>query len=258
MHFVDGELCEQSVSSLESVPKSFVGDIKFSRPFSVSLGYAINGQSLVCSGVVRLFQMGSPAAITRLIVAIVVNSIKGVLGRGRIAHIFKKSFKTILPPVAHGYSSATILGVVRAGWEKTPRLHCEPHAPKPAFFAFIYGCSMFHAVLSQPFSTALNTGITQTRSQIVRLYKLLIPAIALTQPEMVFSDLPFAGTFPCMRKSENNKLPKLLTNQVTFLHRIFLCLLALGTAPGESECYQHSPARGCSYFKLDLAFSHAV
>jgi hypothetical protein len=107
-------------------------------PVRLIHGNAIKGNflSTYARSVVCLLFSSSPSAVTRLIISITINAIKGMFFRGRFAHIAQKLLKVIDPFKADFYSFLNmpfISRIIREGVTST--LHVSPCL---IFFSFCH------------------------------------------------------------------------------------------------------------------------
>lgn len=74
----------------------------------------------------RLFYAGCPSAVARLVAAIVVDSVDGVLRRWFRAHVFKERRKAVSPSVAHGYPPSSVETKLVVSWVVATADHLRP------------------------------------------------------------------------------------------------------------------------------------
>lgn len=66
-----------------------------------------------------------PSTIFGIVVSIIVNSIKSQ-AIGSFSHIFEKCKKVIFPRIAHGYSSGSVIFILRSLWVVASLNHSSP------------------------------------------------------------------------------------------------------------------------------------
>ncbi len=112
---------------LNPYPDSVIGKVKFIAPqfqrFFNSFQSGIDRVSFIKS----LYIIGRPAHITRLIIAINIYTIYGVLTGRASSHAFVERFKTVLPFFTHRNASAAVKLVLDRIRVQTPRLHMTPY-----------------------------------------------------------------------------------------------------------------------------------
>ena len=99
----------------------------------------------VAAGVAELGVPISPAAVARLIVAVAVYTIKGILLTGSLTHIFKEILE-VVPAITYGYTSATIILIPSTIRAVTPLVHFLPTDICQAFLSALAIVAMFYIV----------------------------------------------------------------------------------------------------------------
>lgn len=148
--------------------------INFSSPLSNRLAAVIERDSDGVASVIRLLPCGCPAAISRFIVAVVVDAVKRVTATRSQPHVVVEVFKRVSPTVTNLDTTAAIIGVARITLVGTPR-----NQPVPRF---VLGCSC-QAML--PFMMVTSATSCFPGDQARRGYGLLVAALAAAQPYRV-------------------------------------------------------------------------
>ncbi len=112
--------------SLYANSKSAFCDSDATRPFSKAMSLAVIGKQPDFSRVLSLFQFCSPAAISRLVIAVIVNAINCCFRKRLRPHVLKEVNKRIEPSLTNSYSSTAIDFVVGSLWVVAPPLHFLP------------------------------------------------------------------------------------------------------------------------------------
>jgi len=124
-------LCERigvTPASIGSQVDLLLGESRDSGPFMHSLCFPVHGQRLCVAFVFCLNLCSCPSAITRFVVTVYINAVNRVVTAWRFANVSKERLKAFAPPVAHGYTSPSIDGVVSAGRVVAPSLDVFPCA----------------------------------------------------------------------------------------------------------------------------------
>jgi hypothetical protein len=135
-------------------------DAPFSCPIADGLSATLKSNPSGMTTVPSLLTMCSPSHISRLIVAIVVNAIKGMRRTGGTSNICEECGEVVSPSFAHLDAASTILRISIHRWIDAPPDHRIPRSPFfgasiPATFAVCR--SRFNAVLRTPFSLVTPT-----------------------------------------------------------------------------------------------------
>lgn len=166
---------------------------------------AVDGE-LVVASVVRLLACGRPAAIARLVSAVVVASVDRHAGRP-LAHVGQEVFKR-LPSFTHCDPATAVQEVIHLRRTRTTHAHRAPGSP----------CRrVAHAVRFPAVSTAARLRLA------VRKYagghEMIVPAVAAAQPDNV--TVP-----PSVRLAHRNQEPASFTGKLQ-RHAAIIALLAL-------------------------------
>ena len=118
----------------------------FFRPLTYRLLPAIIGYKTIVVSVIRLLFSARPPAVTRLVVLVVVNSIKGVAFGGR-THVLIKPLEGV-PALTHFNASTTVVFVVPLVRVITALSHINPRSIYGVSVGVILFPHKSHAVLS--------------------------------------------------------------------------------------------------------------
>lgn len=126
-------IADKDLLNRQSLPSSMVkrvdghaqsiGPLREGSSFAVKLNHEIER---FFAAIVSLLYSCCPAAVARLVVTIVVNSIDTQAFLLRLPHVFKKSKKRFLPAIAHLYSSPAVSLKSGCAWLVASFLHCLP------------------------------------------------------------------------------------------------------------------------------------
>lgn len=144
----------------------------------------IDAPSLRQFAILRLFLACCPANVSRFVVTMVVDSLKGVFGGRLRPHVRKEINERCLPALAYRNSSAAISFIVRSVWIKASRLHAEPVlvALRASFCIFLQRLRSFCEFATE---TATRFVPSQFEGRGRRLNPFA--AIALTGPDVTLS-----------------------------------------------------------------------
>lgn len=104
-------------------------DLRYSHLFGPLLhseGFTIVGHKMIDSAVTLLFGARGPAAIARLVVAIVVDSIQRMGRTWPRSHIIVKSLEGFVPPLANFDTASPVFRVLRICWCRATPEHACP------------------------------------------------------------------------------------------------------------------------------------
>lgn len=154
-----------------------------SSPLGKCLGLTVKSEIPASSGVCVLLLNGSPSAVFGTIIAIIIDSVQGVLGAWPWSHIPEKSRKPMwsLPPLAYGDPSSAIIMVSAIGRFFAALLH-----PNPAsILGLCFGCGAKpvrdHGFPSS-FYSKTSAALGFPGGNLKALYEFFSPAIAATKP----------------------------------------------------------------------------
>lgn len=99
----------------------------------------------VAAGVAELGVPISPAAVARLIVAVAVDAVKGVILTRTLTHIFEEILE-VVPAITYGYTSATIILIPSTIRAVAPLVHFLPTDICRAFLFMLAVVSVFYIV----------------------------------------------------------------------------------------------------------------
>jgi len=119
---------------IKSSRDSAMGDSESTRPLSQPPSFSVVAQESRFACILSLLHGSRPFAISRFIVAVVVDAFNAMLWGRLLAHVLQELRKRIAPLFAHNYSATSvpvITGIVRV---VAPRLH---FAPRTVFRRFI-------------------------------------------------------------------------------------------------------------------------
>jgi hypothetical protein len=136
-------------------------DVDDSTPLANGVGFAVQNKEAILAGVVQLFGVGGPFAVVGRIAFIVVDSLKGVFRRGRLAHIREKVAK-VLPSLAHGNASLSVVLIASAIRIAAPLKHRQPSSVnlRSRITVFSY---KFAVVAAARFSRSVAERVTENR-----------------------------------------------------------------------------------------------
>ncbi len=89
-------------------------------------GFAVERQGSVLASVATLFCGGRPSAIPRLVIPIVADPLKGVLGSRLRPHVGIECGEVVDPPFADGNPAAAVVVECRIVRDEAPALHLAP------------------------------------------------------------------------------------------------------------------------------------
>jgi hypothetical protein len=154
-------------------------------PFRNALRFAVDGDKVISGRVSHLLDHRCPMAIVRLIIAVHVLSVDGMLWRRLRAHVRKEVLKAIPPAVAYGNAARSVVGIFAIGlniaslFHFTPRLifRCAGAMMRSAIgIADQYFIAVLRGNTSATFGGLANVGCRGD---------LLVPAIAQAPPHRV-------------------------------------------------------------------------
>lgn len=99
------------------------------RPFSSGQGLSIKIISVIISFISALLGERLPSAITGLIISVIVNSTKRMLGGRPLSHILRKLFIR-LPRIAYRYAARAIIFEFMIPWIGASPSHITPYVPE--------------------------------------------------------------------------------------------------------------------------------
>lgn len=158
----------------DSLPQRRVTDTGIFRPFRPSLGLAVEGNHRAVAAVSVLRFAGGPSAVLRRIMAIVINAVERVPGRGAWPHVAKKALERI-PALANFDAPASVMRECLTSWAPASIVHIHPC---PMFRRAGLAMAKRAASLARLLDAAL-LGVTHLRS----LSHLLMTAVASTKPK---------------------------------------------------------------------------
>jgi hypothetical protein len=187
--------------SVDSRPNDATREPGGIRPSSNGFGDLAIRQQAISACIATLFFVGRPATIARLIGAIVVYAVQGML-RGRIrSHIFKKCFKRINPALADSDSATSIARISGIVWVVASLLHSLPRVVLSAVRFTV--CSSGLSNLLANTATALRTAVLEVRRFCIDD----VPALAFALPKYPgsFSRLSSGASLACRKDSQASK-----------------------------------------------------
>lgn len=131
--------------------------------------------ALIGRPICSLLSACCPSAISRLVVAVIIDAINRVAGRRAFAHVGKKGTE-IFPPLAHGDTALSIVPSSYGILLRTSSDHTSPRCVSKASGSGMKVCSA---------SMLAATGIVFIRAKCSRAQNALIAAIASTSPSVV-------------------------------------------------------------------------
>lgn len=189
-----------------------IGNAKSRSPLRHIKGFPIEGQIMIIATVIGLGFVGSPLAISGPvirhtlsamaagIVAVVVNSINGMLGRRAWPHVVTESYKRIAPSCAYLNSSFTISLVRRQVRVFAPLNHRRPNAVNASSTLAV------RSIQSTAFIVEASTTLRVSCLQVAANGNSQSAAVATAQPFRTFS--------LCANKPQHRQAPKSLVGQI--------------------------------------------
>lgn len=113
-------------SHLVTAPGGIRVKVKNSAPFGNTLGFAAPFNQAVDPLIVGLLTPGSPAAVSGLVVPVIINAVD-TMPRRPLPHVFKKRLKTIAPAVTNLNAACSVIPVVFAGSVFTSLNNAAPY-----------------------------------------------------------------------------------------------------------------------------------
>ena len=98
-------------TTVESVPVNTI----ILRPFFERFGYIVVSNSARSAGISRLFLARCPTAITRFVIAVIVNAVNGQSWR-RLSHILKEVLKAVKPSIANLNAAPAVMRIPFGFW----------------------------------------------------------------------------------------------------------------------------------------------
>jgi len=118
-------------------------DAEYPRPFVKSVRFAVVRQASSFARILPLLQSCRPEAISRLVIAIVVDTFNTVFSGRFLPHILHEVHEGPSPPIADCNSSGAIKLKVPNIWVVTSGFHCTPIiVSRRAWLAFIHANSL--------------------------------------------------------------------------------------------------------------------
>jgi hypothetical protein len=111
-------------SSIESISQRGLRDTGLSGPVCEAHGPSVNGEPLIEARVSNLLILRRPAAVTRVVISVVVNTVKRMFLWAR-THIGDKGLIGA-PSFADGYTASSIAWKVSGVWVSAPLMHSGP------------------------------------------------------------------------------------------------------------------------------------
>src|SRR3990167_1510710 len=91
-------------------------DADTSGPFRHGKRESVMREPDSATSVVRLFLCRGPTAVTRFVVAVVVDAVNGMFGRWPWSNVSEERLERIQPALAHGNPTGAVIVVILAGW----------------------------------------------------------------------------------------------------------------------------------------------
>lgn len=161
--------------------------------------------------IIGLFFSSRPSAVSRLIVARIINTINRQSSRAR-SHIAQKCFKRIGPLFAHSNSAPAVAVPFWNVRVVAPAFHCRPYA------IFRRHCSPFSKSMSRrPCSAQLtiqtSAALSQSSAQSVHSQDCRVPTITSASPKGM-------ATVPFNKKTNSQLTESLAGNILRLFHGI--------------------------------------
>lgn len=188
----------------------------FFRPIANCHGTPVECDPSCSAAVTLLFYVCRPSHVARLVISVIVNAVKAVLWRWRIADILEKVFKRALPTTTDRYSTTTVSSVAPICGRVASGAHPTPGSILLRLIAHRVTMLIRRIFLSwQPFApTAAPAASGSSCSKTTTPNSSLSTAVATANP-------PSTTMFPvfwCCRLSKDSPLTEAPSYQVVF-HR---------------------------------------
>jgi hypothetical protein len=95
--------------------------------------FTVECQAMVHPAIVHLLKLSSPAAVARLVVAIIVDAIKGVLLAGPRPHVIVEVLERVSPAATDLNTPPAVVGIRFVPWRRASLNHSRP--------CLIFGCA---------------------------------------------------------------------------------------------------------------------
>ena len=185
------------------------------QPFCQRSSGSLDGNTSVDTRVAILFVTRRPSHIARLVVAIVVDTIKRMFWRRLLADVGEKRFVRIIPPITHSDASCSIASVV--GGERviatalhlSPRVVCDSAAFSRVTMPQIDRRSVFFPMCDTKTSARVRTTTSQderTNDSFVAAFADTFPSDSILSPGAKPQNGPTAKTFTCEINHSHSRL----------------------------------------------------
>ena len=155
----------------------FLSHMKASRPCRHPKRFAVDRYLSRARRVLALLFVGSPAAVRRRVVSVVVNALQRVARRRSLAHVGQEGLKGFTPPITHRYPSTTVPRPVVAPRVCASRDHAFPSS---VFWrAALSMCASGYAA-SVPIQTPATQDVATTKR--ASSHDVFAAAVALAKP----------------------------------------------------------------------------
>lgn len=166
-------------AAFKAVPSCRVTHAEQFNPITQAMAFPKQGDNTISSRIGGLLFSCAPLAITRLVIAIIVTSIYGMLSGWRISHICKKAFK-VIPSFTHLNPASSVIVVCGIILILTSLEHSMPNFPDS-----ITRLSVCLVVLDLFFQRGTTTTINCARFQARSVCPPFLSAITLTSVSSV-------------------------------------------------------------------------
>ncbi len=184
--------------AIKAFPEGTQTDADPTRPLTTAERFAVEANQFRPSGVRGLFCGCGPAAIARLIIAVIVNAINRVFAGWSPPHVVKESQERHLPSLAYSDASAAVQAVIRSIRFRAS----SPHRPP---------CIVFWSATESTHATAAATA-RLSASHVACVKHRGVPALAPAYPVCVGIKV---------RKLNNGQFPVDIPSQVFDAGRYF-------------------------------------
>ncbi len=186
-------------------------DAKLTRPFSKAMSLAVVGKQSHLSGILSLFQFGSPSAISRLVVAVIVNAINCCLWKRFWSHVGKERIEIGSPFIANCDASFPVQMLVFVGMVASP-LHFLPRCVLWRITHAARTCAMAPARLGRRLSQ-----FAASHDGCIATFALTLPArIAAFCSSCKLQNSEFSVDVPRLVFGAKGQLIRIMFSHLTF------------------------------------------
>lgn len=201
-------LCQRTLyaplGSVDPLENGGVADSSFSGPISQRHGSAIVRKQGVGSLVVALFNRRGPSAVGRLIVAIHINAVNGVLAARALAHVCKEAVKRF-PSWRVGDTSTSVVGPLVVPGVGASGFHVAPAVVSSSPVSTI-GVAVRQASRNSAFDIETSTGYGFPEGETARCNRGGCTALT--------NAIPMRSSAPILGSINDNPAPKTPSGKV--------------------------------------------